>query len=237
MLELEPERILHIDHDIVIVDKPAGISTAPYDESEIDTLQARLAARLELNVREQNPKSSRRLAPLYVVQRLDKETTGVLVFARNRKAKKAIEDQLRKRTVKRRYLALASGRVKPSTIETWLIPNRGDGRRGSWRGGGKPPREARRAVTHVHVEEEFRDATLISCELETGRQHQIRIHLAEAGCPLLGEKVYARNRESAVRCMLHADLLGLRHPSHDRWVHFRAEMPADFSARLEQLRD
>jgi 23S rRNA pseudouridine1911/1915/1917 synthase len=128
--------------------------------------------------------------------------------------------------------------------ETFLVPDRGDGLRGSWRGS-NPPKIAKRAVTKVRVEQRlqgpFGEATLISCRIETGRQHQIRIHLSEAGNPLIGETVYDRANQGrmggieAGRPMLHAASLGFRHPVNDRPLRFEDPPADDFRALLERL--
>ena len=224
---LDPDAIVHIDPQVVVVRKPAGLSSVPYDESERDTLLDRLREHLHQKT------------PLGIVQRLDKDTTGLLVFARTRAARKHLEGQFRKHSVERRYLALTSGHAEAKTHESHLVPNRGDHKRGSWRGGGRPPRTAKRAVTHVEVIERFEAATLVACTLETGRQHQIRIHLAEAGTPLLGERVYARRGHATVetsRPMLHAERLGFRHPTSNAFMQFHDPPPEDFEAVLRGLR-
>ena len=246
---LPEERIVYLDHEIVVVNKPPRLVTVPYDEEDRrDSLIARTQLALHERSRERRPasprgakgKESERREILGIVQRLDIDTTGLLVFARTRGARKRLEAQFRAHTVIRRYLALAPGSVRPFTRESWLVPNRGDGLRGSWRGGGRPPKQARRAITHVKVEEALPDASLLSCQLETGRQHQIRIHLAEAGHPLIGETVYTRGyrgpRFEAPRPLLHAATLGFKHPSHDRPLFFEAPLPDDFVEILERLR-
>jgi 23S rRNA pseudouridine1911/1915/1917 synthase len=119
-----------------------------------------------------------------------------------------------------------------------LVENRGDGLRGSAKG--KPPGDAREAITHVERLEGLRGATLVACQLETGRTHQIRIHLGEAGHPLLGEKVYIRGWNGAPleapRLMLHAAELGFVHPATQREVRWTLPMPADMQAVLVRLR-
>ncbi len=127
--------------------------------------------------------------PLGVVQRLDVETSGLLVFARSREAYASLKGQLARHRVERTYLAIVAGRAQPRTYRSHLAEG-GDGRRGSTR----DRKRGKRAVTHVEVVERLAEATLVSCRLETGRTHQIRIHLSEAGHPVLGDRRYARRR-------------------------------------------
>jgi 23S rRNA pseudouridine1911/1915/1917 synthase len=233
--------IIHVDHDVVVVRKPAGLMTVPFDgEDQRDTLIER--TRRALVERASRPGKRREYEHVGVVQRLDKDTSGVLVFARTRASRQALANQFRAHTIERRYVALVWGRAEPAVYDTFLIPDRGDGRRGSWRGP-KPPAIAKRAITRVRVEQRlpgpWGEVTLISCQIETGRQHQIRIHLSEAGHPLLGERVYDRQHESraiqAERTMLHAALLGFRHPVSEQPLRFEEPPPPDFRALLEQL--
>ena len=136
-------------------------------------------------------------------------------------------------------MALVHGHAAARSHTSVLVPNRGDGLRGShgvFRAPkGKVPREGRRAVTHVIASLPLDGASLVACRLETGRQHQIRIHLAEAGHPLVGETVYVRDHRragrpeiEAPRPMLHACELGFAHPEDDAPVRFEAAPPADF---------
>lgn len=221
--------IVHLDRHVVVVNKPAGISTVPYDERETDTLDRRVRDAL----------AARRAAPTArspgVVQRLDKETSGVLVFARTAAAKQHLQRQLRARSVHRRYLAIAHGAVDDATFCSRLVQNRGDGLRGST----DNPRLGRESITHVRAREALEGATLVECRLETGRTHQIRIHLAEAGHPLVGERVYVRDYEkpriTAPRLMLHAAELGFELPG-GRTLRFEAPLPEDVTRVLTALR-
>lgn len=250
----DPELVLrHVDPDVVVVDKPAGLLTVPYAPEDRDTLLHRAHAALRRR------EGGRHLPPLRVVQRLDKETSGVVVFARTRRAERGLGDQFRCHSVERLYLGLAYGRVTSATHDTWLVPDRGDGRRGSWRGKGSPPPAARRAITHVAVRERFsgdglawtdgaaprRGITLVACTLQTGRQHQIRIHLGEQGTPLVGERVYDRDYhgprvqglpDGRGRPMLHAAALGFVHPTRDVPLRFDCDLPSDFADLLDRLR-
>jgi 23S rRNA pseudouridine1911/1915/1917 synthase len=216
--------LVHVDSQLVVVQKPAGISTVPY-EDEPGTLLDLVRAEL-----------GRREAPLGVVHRIDKETSGLVVFARTLNAKRALKNQFRFHTVHRRYRAIAHGVLENSTFTSRLVQDRGDGRRGST----DNPKLGRVATTHVKLLEAFGPASLLECRLETGRTHQIRIHLAEAGHPLLGERVYSKGFRgtplSAPRLMLHAQELGFRHPDTDQLLQFEQPTPDDMLAVLAGLR-
>jgi 23S rRNA pseudouridine1911/1915/1917 synthase len=268
--------VVHADADVVVVRKPAGILTVPFERTDRDTLLAltRVAIRRRESRAARQAGGARRAAPaaggaaapgaarihnptLRAVQRLDKDTSGLVVFARHVAAQRHLQEQLRRREVIRRYEALVHGSLPHDvTFDTWLLADRGDGLRGSWGahwGSARPPAAsglpavpiaapdgARQAVTHVRVLERLRGATLVRCELETGRQHQIRIHLAEAGHPLVGETVYIRDyrgpRIPSPRPMLHAAALGFRHPRDERTVFFEDPPPAEFALLLATLR-
>jgi 23S rRNA pseudouridine1911/1915/1917 synthase len=174
------------------------------------------------------------------VHRLDKETSGLVVFARTVEAERHLGRQFRAHATDRLYLALVRGRAKESRIESWLVRDRGDGRRGSTARQG----EGQRAVTHVRVVEYLGDYTLVECRLETGRTHQVRIHLGEAGTPLCGERVYDRpphgrplpDASGARRILLHAATLGFEHPATGKRMHFTAPLPTDMTEMLQGLR-
>lgn len=238
---LPEDDVVHLDADVVVVRKPAGVITVPFEDGDRDTLIDRVRARLyRIEKRTKKPRD----LVVGAVQRLDKDTTGLLVFARNVTAKRALEEQLRVHSVLRRYLAIAHGVVRAARIETFILQDRGDGLRGSWgtRFGqeGPPPPDAKRAVTHVRPLEALRGATLCECRLETGRQHQIRIHLSERKSPLVGEDVYVRGfagpRIEAPRPMLHATELGFVHPRTGRPMRWEDPPPRDFRDVLARLR-
>jgi 23S rRNA pseudouridine1911/1915/1917 synthase len=181
------------------------------------------------------------------VHRIDKETSGLVVFTRTWLAKQSLSQQFRFHTVRRVYLAIVHGAMSSQTIRSHLLQDRGDGLRGSieaLRGKKKPPlSQGQLAVTHVEVRERLAGATLIACRLETGRTHQIRIHLSEAGHPLVGERVYIRDFEKrggepirAPRLMLHAAELGFDHPKTEREVRFESPLPKDVEETLSRLR-
>src|SRR5207248_7770505 len=128
-------------------------------------------------------------------------------------------------------------------MESWLVKDRGDGRRGS-RPQGTPGHPGQRAVTDVHVVEELGNFTLVECQLETGRTHQVRIHLGEAGTPLCGERIYDRplhgrpfpDPSAFARVALHAATLGFDHPATGERVRWTSRLPADMAGLVESLR-
>ena len=226
--------IVHFDRDLVVVDKPAGMLTVADEAGNKETL-ADYTRTLLRRV------DSRGIdAPLGVVHRLDRDTSGVMVFARTADAKRALAAYFRAHEIDRVYHAIAHGAVAEARVETHLVLDRGDGLRGSHghfrRARGDPPSDARLSVTHVRPIAALSGATLVECRLETGRQHQIRIHLSELGHPLVGERVYIREyagaRIEAPRTMLHARALGFVHPRSGERVLFEREAPEDFRAMV-----
>jgi 23S rRNA pseudouridine1911/1915/1917 synthase len=163
-----------------------------------------------------------------------------VVFARSVVAERGLGKQFHAHTVMRRYLAVVPGFVRPQRIESQLVRDRGDGRRGST----DFTNQGKQAITHVDVVERLPGYTVLSCRLETGRTHQIRIHLAELGHPVCGEKVYHRKVDGEVRpdpsgaprLALHATELGFEHPATGAEMHWEMPLPADLQAFLERLR-
>ena len=221
------------DAHVVVIDKPAGISSVPYDERETGTA-------MDL-IRGAWRRMGRRATetPLHVVHRIDKATSGLLMFAKSKRAEIGLAAQLRDHSCERTYLCVAHGDVRAQTIESRLVADRGDGLRGSTR----HPTQGKRAVTHVRVVERLRGATVCEVKLETGKTHQIRIHLAEAGHPLVGEEVYGKDFAerggallAAPRLMLHAATLGFVHPITGERVRFASEVPAAMAAWIASRR-
>lgn len=235
---LAADAIVYADRDLVIVEKPAGMLSVADEEGNKDTLADHL--RLELRHRGERELD----APLGIVHRLDRDTSGLMVFARNAGAKRVLAEKFAAHDIDRVYLAIAHGDVYAGPVDSYLILDRGDGLRGSHglfkRTAEDPPPEARRAITHIRPLESLGGATLVECQLETGRQHQIRIHLAERGTPIVGEKVYIRDyrgvKIEAPRPMLHARKLAFAHPRTGKPVSFEREPPADFKSMLQSLR-
>ncbi len=230
--------IVHHDRDLVVVDKPPGMLAVADEPGNKETL----AEYTRILLRRMDGGGSGG-GGLGVVHRLDKDTSGLMVFARSAQAQRVLAAQFRAHDIERVYHAIAHGIVPEARVETHLVMDRGDGLRGSFghyrRARGEPPSDAKRAVTYAKPIEALRGATLVECRLETGRQHQIRIHLSEMGHPLVGERVYIRDfagaRIDASRTMLHARTLGFTHPRSGERISFAREAPEDFRATVASL--
>ena len=208
---LEP-RVVYTDDHIIVVDKPAGLVTAPTPEASRGDLLDQLV---------------RKLGEAYLVHRLDLPTSGLLVFARTRDANKRLGDAFKLHDVDREYRAVAVGEVSAQTIDQ--------------------PIDRRRAVTRVEPIEalggfgDVRSATLLRVRLETGRTHQIRIHLAAIGHPVCGDRTHGGETERAFlprppRLALHAAVLGFAHPASGERVRWESPLPDDLASWIERLR-
>ena len=228
----DPERegvLVYDDAHVVVIDKPAGISSVPYEERETGTAMDLVRGAWR---RMGKPATS---VPLHVVHRIDRATSRLLAFAKTKRAELGLAAQLRAHTMERMYLCVAHGTVTPGRIESYLVADRGDRLRGST----TRIEQGKRAVTHVTIRESLRGATLCEVRLETGKTHQIRIHLAESGHPLVGETVYVRDYAGPVitspRLLLHAATLGFEHPVTGERVSLASALPPDFTAVLDRL--
>ncbi|WP_435021742.1 RluA family pseudouridine synthase [Tundrisphaera sp. TA3] len=227
-------QILHEDPHVLIVVKPAGLLSQPTPEQEKDTLVTR--AQRYLTYRHGAGRTY-----IGVVHRLDKDTSGALALARTPQATRAFQDLFRDHNIERQYLAVVEGTVRreTGTIDKALVVDRGDLRRGVAR----VPGEGKHAVTHFRVVERFGPvATLVACWLETGRTHQIRIHLAEMGHPVVGEPVYRPREQPSCKAKfhrqaLHAQTLGFVHPITGQEVRVEAPLPQDMDDLIVDLRN
>jgi 23S rRNA pseudouridine1911/1915/1917 synthase len=166
-----------------------------------------------------------------------------MVFARTPEAERLLIRMFARHQVTRAYVAVVHGRVEAQTIDTWLVRDRGDGLRGSSLLG-QTAEGAQRAVTHIRPLEHLPQYTILECRLETGRTHQIRIHLSEIGHMLCGEKTYTRplggppreDTSHAPRHALHAAELGFTHPITGQPLRFLMPLPKDLKEWLAKLR-
>ena len=225
--ELKPQQIslsiVYEDEALIVIDKPPGLVVHPGSGNWSGTLANALL--------HHSPALSG-VARAGIVHRLDKDTSGLLVVAKTEIVRTELVRQLQARSVHREYLALAAGDIARSgTIDAPI--GRHPLKRTSMAvvGSGKP------AVTHYEVRERFSDYTLLACRLETGRTHQIRVHLASIRHPLVGDPAYGRRGGVAFpRQALHAWRLGLVHPATGKPIQWESPLPADFATLLVALR-
>lgn len=234
--------IVYSDDAIVIVNKQAGLTTVRNSE-EAAEFGARAKKYLPKTLADLLPAAlGAPNKPVFAVHRIDRETTGLVAFARTKQASEHLMKQFRKHSTERHYLALTRGTPPERRISSILVEDRGDGRRGSRPKGSEIA--GKQAITHVRVLESFSEFALVECKLETGRTHQVRIHLGEAGFPLCGEGVYDRpphgkripDGSGAARPMLHAARLGIIHPETDEPMLWDVPQPADFAQLLQLIR-
>lgn len=206
----DPVVVLHLDDDMVLVDKPSGLLSVPgKPETHRDCLEDRVRADFP---------------DALLIHRLDLETSGVMVFARNRPAQKHINLQFEKRVVQKTYIARVAGIVALDTGQIDL-PLISDWPRRPMQKvcfeTGKP------SLTHWHVLEREENATRLKLKPETGRSHQLRVHLKEIGHPILGDPFYADENQylAEPRLQLHAQTLELRHPTGGEWHRFQSDCP------------
>jgi len=243
--------IRYQDKHLVVVEKPAGVTTLRHAEERNlsrrrrqaqPTLDEMLGQFLARSPQGRGPGTNARRGPRAIrpVHRLDRDTSGLMVFARSPEAEQKLVQMFRKHDLHRVYLAIVAGDVPAQTFESYLARDRGDGLRGSTR----LPGVGQRAVTHVRPLESLDGYTLVQCRLETGRTHQIRIHLAEAGHMVCGERIYNRplggrpiaDRSGAQRQSLHAAELGFAHPITGEPLSFVSPLPPDLDRLLARLR-
>jgi 23S rRNA pseudouridine1911/1915/1917 synthase len=236
---IEPEDIpvslIHTDEHFYIINKPASLVMHPAPGNRSGTLMNALL-HLEPALR-QVPRAG-------IVHRLDKDTSGLCVVARTLKAHAQLVERLQQREVSREYLAIAWGDVPDAgTIDEPIGRHPKDRKRMAVVRGGKPAR------THFQVVQRFDQCALVAVTLETGRTHQIRVHMTHLGHPLLGDPVYGSRNPPRVRVStelaeqvqqfnrqaLHAWKLGLQHPTDGRELQYRADPPADFAGLLDHL--
>jgi 23S rRNA pseudouridine1911/1915/1917 synthase len=234
--------VVYLDADVIVVDKPSGMITlrhaAERDWSiQKKALQPALDEVLPVLISRREPRQESHDRGIYSVHRIDRETSGLLVFARHVPAQQVLIAQFKTHSVERTYLAVARGDLAAQTFESRLVDDRGDGRRGST----SLPGLGKRAVTHVQPIERLGEWTFLKCRLETGRTHQIRIHLSEAGHPVYGDSKYGPPRgpndpPQINRLALHAATLGFDHPTDGRRLQFESPLPRDLQELVASLR-
>ncbi|EQB02661.1 ribosomal large subunit pseudouridine synthase D [Sphingobium quisquiliarum P25] len=232
-----PLSIVHEDADLIVIDKPAGLVVHP----AAGNLDGTLVNALLHHCRGQLSGIGGVARP-GIVHRIDKDTSGLLVVAKSDKAHEGLAQQFKDHSIDRLYAAIVYGipQTAAGTVDTWI------GRSDSDRKKMAVHREGRgkHAVTHYRVVERLRGAALVECRLETGRTHQVRVHMAHLGHPLIGDPVYGRDRKGFKsiletlgfkRQALHAKRLGFIHPVTGEKLSFDSALPTDMQELLRQI--
>lgn len=226
--EAIPLKVVFEDPVLMVIDKPVGLVVHPGSGNPRGTLLNALLYRV--------PQVAE-LPRAGIVHRLDKDTSGLLVVAKTLQSHTDLVRQLQARTVKREYLALVYGEVdRGGTVDAPLARDPHNRVKRGVHPLGKP------AITHYDVVERFPGLTLLRCRLETGRTHQIRVHMQHIGHPLVGDTVYNASRRSNFkipfpRQALHAERLGLTHPVTGEHVQWESPLPPDYASLLKSLHD
>lgn len=231
-IEAEPMEldILYEDSDIILINKPKGMVVHPAAGHYSGTLVNGLMAHCKNELSGING-----VMRPGIVHRIDMDTTGVLIVCKNDKAHNAIAEQLKVHSITRKYYAIVHGVLKADTgtVNAPIGRHPVDRKKMSIN-----EKNGKEAVTHYRVLQRFRRFTFVECQLETGRTHQIRVHMASIGHPLLGDQVYgpAKVPFSGLQGQtLHAGVLGIIHPSTGEYMEFTAPLPAYFEALLKKL--
>lgn len=225
-----PLDIVYEDEDFLIVNKPKGMVVHPaaghYQGTLVNAVMNHCGQELSTINGVMRPG---------IVHRIDKNTTGLLVVCKNDKAHKSLAEQLKEHSITRKYVAIVCGNIKEDsgTVDAPLGRSKKDRKKQAI-----DMVDGRDAVTHFRVLERFSDYTLVECILETGRTHQIRVHMASIGHPVLGDDVYGPKKCPFTlegQC-LHAKVLGFIHPSTGEYVEFDSEYPEYLKRLMDRLR-
>ncbi len=228
-MPLEETRVLYRDHDLVVIDKPPGMATQPTPARYQGTVYAELQRLL------QNPQRPGQRPSIGMVQRLDQDTSGVMVFSIHQRAHKKMTEAFRGRDIGKLYWALLAGRpqAEMGQFTSQLARRRSTNLVVSVEHGGKP------AETRYRLLQDLAGVSLVEVELVTGRSHQIRAHFSEAGLPLIGDVAYGGPADVAgqavTRQMLHSRVLTFCHPVTGQQMTFTAPLPEDFTRLLQHL--
>ena len=230
-LEVLPEAIpldiVFEDQDVIVVNKPRGMVVHPAAGHTTGTLVNALLSHCD------DLSGINGVKRPGIVHRIDKDTTGLLMVAKNDMAHESLATQLKDRHIKREYIALVHGEIahELGTIEAPIGRDTNDRQRMT-----VTDKNAKEAVTHFRLLELYKDFTLLECKLETGRTHQIRVHMRYIGHPLAGDPKYGPRRTIQLPGQaLHAATLGFYHPRTKEWLEFEAPLPEDFKTELAKL--
>lgn len=223
-----PLDIVYEDQDVIVVNKPSGMIVHPSSGIDSGTLVNALLYHCH------DLSGINGVTRPGIVHRIDKETSGLLMVAKNDMAHQSLSEQLQEHSVIRRYLALVHGLIPHEfgRIEAPIGRDKNDRQKMAC-----TDKNAKEAITNFKVIERFKDMTLVECRLETGRTHQIRVHMQYIGHPVYGDPQYGYKRDDITNGQyLHAKILGFVHPRTKEDMYFESELPQFFQDKLEELR-
>ncbi len=224
-----PLDIVYEDSDVIVINKPQGMCVHPAVGNESGTLVNGLVYHCGNELSAING-----VIRPGIVHRIDKDTSGLLIVAKNNDAHLKLSEQLKERKALRKYIAIVNGNIREDggTVNKPISRNPSDRKKMAVVAGG------REAVTHFNVLERFGQYTLIECILETGRTHQIRVHMASIGHSIVGDPLYGIKKEkfNLNGQLLHAKTIGFEHPSTGKMMEFSSEIPEYFENVLKKLR-
>lgn len=228
-INVEPENIdidiVYEDDDLLVINKKSGMVTHPAPGHYTSTLVNALLYRFNIKGGESHRPG--------IVHRLDKDTSGLMLVAKNEWTHEKLSKMISKKEVERHYLAITDGLIKhdTGTIDAPIGRDTNDRQKMK-----VTDQNAKEAVTHFKVLERFNNNTLIECILETGRTHQIRVHMAYIGYPIVNDPTYGRGKSTEFGQMLHSKSIKFLHPRTGKELYFEVEPPTEFKEKLEELR-
>lgn len=228
-MNIEPENIpldiVYEDNDLLVINKPSGMVVHPAPGHYTKTLVNALLYRFNLTSGEKTRPG--------IVHRLDKDTSGLMLVAKNEWTHERLANMIAKKEVERKYLAIVDGLIKHDTGTIDAPIGRDTNNRQQMK---VTDQNAKEAITHFKVLEQFQNNTLLECILETGRTHQIRVHLAYIGHPVTNDPTYNKKKATAFGQMLHSKSIKFIHPRTKKELSFEVDVPREFQDELEKLR-
>lgn len=220
--------IVYEDDDVIVVNKKSGVVVHPAQGNYTGTL---------VNGLLYHSKSLSKINGEFrpgIVHRIDKDTSGLILIAKNDKAHLSLSEQLKNKTTTRKYIALVEGVINhdTGTIDAPIGRDANDRKKMN-----VTSFNSKNAVTHFKVLEKYKNATLIECKLETGRTHQIRVHMKYIGHPVINDPVYGRKSATNFGQMLHAKTIGFIHPTTNEYLEFDCELPSEFLEMLKRYKE
>lgn len=219
-IKLKGIKVVHEDNDIIVIEKEAGLLSIASEKEKQMTAYRQLSD----YVQKQNPKNR-----IFIVHRLDRDTSGVMLFARRQEVQQKLQKNWKKAVSERTYIALVEGTVaKNGTMTSWLTDNKAFIVRSS-----QNPKQGKKAITRYKVLKSTRNLSLLQINLETGRKNQIRVHMQDLGHPVVGDKKYGAHGNPIRRIGLHAHVIAFTHPTTGEALRFESAIPNEFTRNFK----